>query len=86
MRAIREGVVAEMQQAFAQMESHMTDQLRSEMTLLHDQIIQLTQQLAQAAQEQKNRGEEYDRWLIKTVRETLQEHAQRSRPWWPWRR
>ena len=53
MRAIREGAVAEMQQAFAQMESPMTDQLRSEMTLLHDQIIQLIQQLAQAAQEQK---------------------------------
>ncbi len=85
IRRIREGVLVDIHQAFTQLQTHVTAQLQSEITRLQGQVRQLTDPLADAAQEQKRQGEAHDRWLLQALREALQEQSPR-RPWWPWRR
>lgn len=79
IRAIKEGISADFQQALGQLEVHLHAQL-------HEHITQVTQEVVQTAQPQKMQGEAHDREILQTIRETLQEQSPRLRSWWPWRR
>lgn len=86
MRAIREGITADFQQALGQMESHLQEQLQGELSRLQEQITQLTQQVPHTTQEQKAYGEAHDREVLQAIRETLHERPPHPRSWWPWHR
>ena len=86
MRAIREGITADFQQALGQMEAHLHAQWHEELTRLHEHITQVTHEVVQTVQAQKVQGEAHDREVLQTIRETLLERRPRSRSWWPWHR
>ncbi len=85
MRAIREGITADFQQALGHMEAHLHAQLHEELTRVREHITQVTQEVAQATQAQKVQGEAHDREVLQTIREALHERPPLSRKWWPWR-
>lgn len=86
MRAIREGITADVQQALGQMEAHLHAQWQEEFTRLHEHIAQVTHEVVQTAQAQKVQGEAHDREILQTIRETLQARDRDRRAWWPWHR
>ncbi len=86
IRAIREGITADFQQALGQMEAHLQAQWHEELTRLHEHIAQVTHEVVQTAQAQKVQGEAHDREILQAIRETLHARDRGRRSWWPWHR